>query len=141
MKLIPKFNIELTANQARPDIEKGAMYGSITIDDFCEIFYMSPSKWSKEDYQKQWNLAFEKLIKKENCCFIVNIQDLFIEMWALYVDGSNIYIQNYLITDEYYKKLVGDKLLTPETSFNFIPRRETITQDGYPISEWHLKII
>jgi hypothetical protein len=140
--LMKGFKIELDLKcKGRIDSEIGSCYGKITMGDFSENFYMSTSIWTLSKYKEQWSLALNMLDKKEDVCFIVNVQETsLIEMWCIYFRDEFAYIQNYLIVDQYYNELLGDTTLTPENSFKFIPKRETITEDSLPISEWRLPI-
>jgi hypothetical protein len=59
----------------------------------------------------------------------------FIFWWVMYLVGNDVYIQNHV--------LFMDELDEPfdESDFiKFVPERETVTEDGEPISEWKVSI-
>jgi|GEM_PF-1000415 len=122
------------------------IYGKIVIGDFSEHFYMSQSIWSIEDYKKQWDLAWKRLEIKNNSLFIVNfdatkINNAYIDIWCAYKRKNIIYIQNKGLSNEFFKKFAQKKDYTPETSFDYIPRRRIKSIEGFQVSEWQVKII
>lgn len=145
IKFNPNFSFELDPEfRSYEKMEPGSKYGVIKIGDFYEHFYMSPSLWPIKEYVCQWNLAFERLNKGEKeTHFIVNIQSYtpMIVVWTAHKVENKLYIQNSLILKDLYLEKIGNKLLTPENSFDFIRPRETISDDKTPISEWNVKII
>ena len=102
MQFNQKFNIKITPHHlGRKDREVGSVYGKITIGDFYEYFYISPSCWTIKDYEIQWKLALERINNEANSCFITNIQATpLVEMWVLYRQNKTIYIQNYIFEGE-----------------------------------------
>ena len=118
--------------------EPGSAYGVIKINDFYENFYMSPEVWSIDDYQRQWQIAFDRLNSGASTCFVVNFQPStpLIAMWTVYHCGNKLYIQNQYYFGDYYHEVVTDKSFTPENSFDFIRPRQTATDEGDSISEW-----
>jgi len=144
MNFDKKFTIEIVPDYKKnpEDDEMGCEYGKIVIGDFYEHFYMSPSVWSIDDYRKQWNLAWKHLEINDTSIFVVNVQsDPMIWVWGMYKENDIIFIQNYLFIDEYYQELIGDKPYIPETSFNFLPVRNTEPIEGFQVSEWQIKIL
>lgn len=120
--------------------ERGCAWGKITIGNFYEYFYMSPSVWKISDYEKQWDVAWERLQAHDTACFITNVQrNPLIEMWALYKVDHIIYIQNFLMAQPHHQKIVDT--LNLKNSFDIIPKREILTEEGKKISEWSVKII
>lgn len=163
------FTIEIDLNSGWENPENdeiGCAWGKITIGDFYEHFYMSPSVWKISDYLKQWDLAWKRLQKHDTSCFVVNYQkNPFVDLWCMYKEDNIICIQNKLIIDEIYKKRIGNITYTPENSFDFIPprlteenrfddvfwEREPILEqeksdlqkliEAHPISEWYVSIL
>ena len=143
MKLEQQLKLELDpAFESVEEMEPGSAYGVIYINDFYEHFYMSSSWWSLADYQRQWQMAFERLRMGKDACFVVNVQchTPLVATWLAYCVGKKIYIQNQYFFGAYYKQVIGRKSFTPESSFDFIPERETHCDDGDPISEWEIEL-
>jgi len=138
-KIIVKLDPEFTCYD---DMEPGSAYGVIKFNDFYEHFYMSSSFWSIEDYQRQWQLAIDRLNSGQTTCFIVNFQPLtpWIDMWIAYHVGDKLYIQNRYLIGDFYHEILGENFFTPENSFDFIPKRETITEEGNKVSEWVIQL-
>jgi len=147
MKFDSPFTIEIDHDAKKQiDLDPRGAYGRITIGDFWENFYMSPSIWKIEDYVKQWNLTWKHLETHDTSVFVANVQlNPMVILWPLYKIENNIYIQNAFIISKSYKKMIGKNPYTPKTSFLYIPKRDnTPTKFGKQIlkpSEWEVKII
>jgi len=61
----------------------------------------------------------------------------FVEWWRLYKVGDKVYVRNSIVIENIYKEMIGDKLFTLETCYDFIPERGgPCNEDGNKISEW-----
>ena len=122
------------------DQEPDLILGEITIGCFTERFEASTSYWSIHDYQKQWEKALDRTISGEKkSCLITSMYDPehanFIFWWLLYREGQKVIVQNQIL-------FLNDKKLifNPTKPCKNINDRESISEDGLPISEWELSI-
>jgi hypothetical protein len=116
--------------------------GQIIINEFKENFRIPLISWDLEDYQKQWNEGLERIKHEDNSCLVTAYEDEvacglpFANWWILYKEGSQLCIQNHILSPHIYEERVGRKKITPETCYTYIPPRRTHTEDGTKISEW-----
>lgn len=52
------------------------------------------------------------------------------EVWVLYRSGTTVFVQNQLLVPDWPGVLSGDGTVA------MVPLRETVSEDGSPISEW-----
>jgi hypothetical protein len=114
--------------------------GVLEIGDFKENFYASVSYWDKSKYSKQWKTACERLLdgnlKSDLVTNIYNPSTAnFLFWWVLYLSGNNVYIQNHIL---FLNEL--DKPFDEGKLYDFVPDRETETEDGESVSEWKIDI-
>jgi hypothetical protein len=115
-------------------------YGRIQIGDFQEKFEINVSFWEPKNYVNHWNRSILRIAnKEEKSCLITSLSDPrnsnFIFWWPMYRDKDKVFIQNgVLFLDE-----VSDSF-TLENPYENIPDRETVSEDGEPISEWEIGI-
>jgi hypothetical protein len=120
--------------------EQKACYGYIQIGDFREKLEINVSFWMPEDYIAQWNRAILRIVEKdEKSCLITSLsspQDSnFIFWWPMYRNKDTVFIQNgILFLDEISSSF------TFENPYEDVPDRETVSEDGEPISEWEISI-
>lgn len=133
------FSIKLADGDKYLDNELVAV-GNIQIGSFNEEFQASLSYWSRENYQTQWMDAVYKLINGEDKVALITSMyppktANFIIWWMMYRIGENVHVQNQvLFLDEL------DKDFEEENVYQFIPERETVTEDGDVISEWIISL-
>jgi hypothetical protein len=114
--------------------------GVLRIGDFVEQFEASLSYWDRETYLSQWRDALLRLLNGEKKSAIVTsmhdpITANFIFWWVMYLVDEIVYVQNHvLFLDELGQPFNENKL------YQFIPTRETQTEEGDAISEWCLDI-
>lgn len=136
------FGIKIKENKKRKPC-----LGEIKINNFKESFIMSLNDWTMEDYKKQWQAGIDRLKHANSSTLIANAQGLkhlsfekeifpLIEWWILYKVDNKVYIQNKLMCDVIYKKIVGKKPFNAQTCYQFITPRNTHTSEGYEIDEW-----
>lgn len=121
-----------------------SVLGQIQIGKFRERFMMPIEYWTIEDYEEQWKEGLDRIKVYDQSCLITAIQDPkwdpFLEWWALYKEGNTIFVQNYLFPAEVYQEIIGSKLFTRETCYQFIPARETVTEEGEKVAEWKISL-
>ena len=118
-----------------------ALEGQLTIDEFSEPFKSSISYWNRDEYLSQWKSGFQAILQGEKkSAFITSMYDPtkanFIFWWVMYRNEKDVFIQNHvLFLDEL------DEAFDENDFIKFVPERETLSEDGEPISEWKASII
>lgn len=117
----------------------GDAVGRIQIGSFTEDFHVSAEYWKPQQYEEQWNEALRQLLLgASEGCFIASLDNPFVPggrvfLWVFYRDGSDVVFQNlFLSLEECQPRFV------PEEAREWIPVRETVSEDGDPISEWRV---
>lgn len=130
------FSIEID-----PGPSEGEAEGRITVGDFSERFRAALSYWSVSDYQASWRAAFEVLETGTTAtsCLVTSITEPtmsnYVMCWPLYRDGDFVRVQNSLIfLDEL------DSPFAPAAPWLSVQPRETVDEDGRPISEWSVPL-
>ncbi|MBA3955010.1 hypothetical protein H0X48_06860 [Candidatus Dependentiae bacterium] len=110
--------------------------GKISIGDFNERFDVALEYWTIEDYKRQWKEGLERIKNQDKSCLVTYVQDPkkapFIDWWPLYKIDTKVYVQNHMLFAHLYRNRIGNKEFTPDTCYDFVPRRE---QTGRR-SEW-----
>jgi CdiI N-terminal domain len=132
-----------TTNESVPESDTGGapiVYGKIVIDSFCETFTASLSSWTREQYDRHWNTALERLIDGADRSALITSYieppteagpNDFLVWWPLYRDGDTVYVQNHLL---FFGKLKAQFLL--ERSWESLSDRQVMNDEGQKISEW-----
>ena len=131
------FHVKLSSRKKVIDQDLLAI-GNIKINDFEEDFYASLSYWNINDYIAHWQKSLIRLVdKKKNTCLITSMynpkQANYIFWWILYLNKTKdlVYIQNHILFLNELKSEFSEKNI-----YQYIPQRETTTDDGEKISEW-----
>ena len=122
------------------DNSETIIYGRIKIFDFNERFESDLSYWSKKKYQQHWNESIVRIINGEDAsCLITSMRNPktanFIFWWLLYRVGEDIFIQNQVLLFDHLKVSFNEN-----NPYIHIEERETVTENGIPISEWKVSI-
>jgi hypothetical protein len=132
--------IEITSKIPRKIYNVRAYEGLIHIGDFSESIYVPLDYWSRQDYERQWKEGLERIKTHDTSCLVATIHDpkirKFVDWWVLYKEGKTIFVNNEMIHDCEYEKLIGDKPFNLETCYNFIEPRVTMTENGHKVSTW-----
>lgn len=135
------FSISLLSEPVSyPELKEKACWGLITIGSFQERFIAALDYWDAADYVRHWKQAIHRIIQPSpNSCLITSMYDPatanFIYWWPMYRIVDTVVIQNQI--------LFLDKLPTPfdpNSPFSYVPKHETVNEDGVQISEWSLSI-
>jgi hypothetical protein len=115
--------------------------GEIIIGEYLERFEVSTSFWSVEDYQEHWKQAIRRVINGEDkSCLITSMYNPesanFIFWWPIYRVESEVFIQNQVL-------FLNDETIpfNPRDPYASVKDRETLTEDGLPISEWVVPLL
>jgi CdiI N-terminal domain len=100
----------------------------------------SLSYWNKLDYLMQWEAALTRIYDgNDKSCLITSMFEPstanFIFLWALYLDGSIVHIQNQIL---FLEKL--DKPFLETNPYESIRDRKTVSDEGDKISEWDVDV-
>lgn len=119
--------------------------GEIFINSFKETFEMPIEWWSLKDYQQQWHEGLRRIKNENNSCLVTEVENLEesprVSIWPLYKVGDIVFIQQHMLFGNTFKKQLKDMPFTPKTCYNFICKRERLSDDGItPISEWKINL-
>jgi hypothetical protein len=122
------------------DIKTPAAPGLLTMGNSNEGFCSSLYQWSKRDYETQWRLAINVVLKKSSKAALIveytgTEASSHLEWWPMYKVGDTVYLQNHLL---FYNQL--PEPFSIERPFVYLRDRETTNQDGRPISEWIVRL-
>ncbi|MBV9025512.1 MAG: hypothetical protein JO362_17370 [Streptomycetaceae bacterium] len=128
------FNITFTGETAEDD--DLVAVGEITLGEDWERFHAPVHYWSARDYEKNWRTALKRLVDGEEVsCLITSMFEAkysnFITTWPLYRIGDQVYVHNQIVfRDEL------DQPYDEAKPWLSVGPRETVSDDGRPISEW-----
>jgi hypothetical protein len=117
-----------------------AAIGALVIGETTERFESSLYQWNKEDYKAQWKNALNVLLKESNkAALIVTYESpevsTHLEWWPMYRIGSTVFLQNHLL---FYNQISGP--FSVENAFSFLRDRESVNEEGQPLSEWRVSL-
>ncbi len=137
-----KFSIHIF-DSAEPEwlYNEKCYYGQIVIGEFSEQFNSPIEYWNASDYRKQWTEALQRITGGADLsCLITSMKDPqsaeFIVWWPMYRVGKTVFIQNQLM---FLKDVRGE--FEESNPYLLIQSRETMTDDGEPISEWETTVV
>ena len=112
----------------------------IDINGFSERFQAPLSVWNMEQYKKQWQEAIKCIVEGDSKNYLIaGLRDPwssnFISLFALYRDGSEVFIQSQIILCEGNEERIAQMNI-----LDLVEERETHTEDGEEISEWKVSI-
>lgn len=139
-----KFSIKVIDSKSQLVYGLPCALGQIKIGTaFKENFLMPLNLWSIKDYKIQWEQGLKRILVKNKSCLIISAQDFdknpFINWWILYKKQDKIFIQNSLLFEENFKRLVHGSF-DLNSCYSFIPKRKITNEDGYKISEWNVDL-
>lgn len=117
-------------------------WGKLIINDFEETIYVPVEFWSLDIYQNQWKEGLDRLKKKSKSCLVATIQGYeniptLINWWILYKQKNKIFIQNQLLIETSLKETIKEQPFTPETCYNYIPRKSRSKK----VAEWIVELM
>jgi len=133
------FSIEIVESPC--ENSSNQVKGEICIGSFREMFMSELGFWDSKDYVYQWKDAIKYLlnIRNHHSCLITSVSDPtnsnFLFWWLLYKEKDVVYIQNaILFLDQIKGKFELEKI------YDYIPERETVSEEGDEISEWQCSV-
>lgn len=133
-----RFNISIDNHDNQPS--QNSSRGVIQIGDYIEKFEPDLSFWKPSDYINHWGKSIFRIVNGKNkSCLITSVSNPetsnFLFWWPLYRVGNLVFIQNEIL---FFDEI--DKTIDIENPYCFITDRETISEEGSPISEWEIEI-
>jgi hypothetical protein len=120
------------------DEEEGwsGLWGRTVLGDFTERFVAPTARWSREDYERQWIDAAERLLRGEpSSAFTVEAGWIWWTAWR--EDGEVIVQQRYLVTDEMAPARTAEASRMP---YELVGQRGGATEEGLSVSEWRVSL-
>ena len=116
-------------------------FNKTTINDFWEINLMAEDYWTIADYERQWEEGLARIKTHDTSCLVISTQhpiknQPFVNWWVLFREGNRIIVNNRIIIEKNYTKLIGDKNFSPDSCYDFIEPRRKKTK----ISEWSVEL-
>ncbi len=132
------FNIEFIS--AVPEEDDGGLItlvGEITLGKEIETFRSALSLWSREDYERQWREAAQRLFDgEERSAFITSAFQFWRPMWQ---DEDDIRVQDQFLLPERLASL-GPAPNPSRTPYELIGDYTRTNEDGEAISEWRISL-
>ncbi len=133
--------MKVTSRREKIILDLRAYLGKITIGDFKETLYIPVEFWTLEDYKRQWEEGLIKIETESKSCLVATIEGqdqtvALIDWWPLYKVGNKITVENYLFVGNYLKEILQDRPFTPETCYDFIPKKSRSKE----VSRWVVEI-
>lgn len=105
--------------------------------DESEQFLASLEHWTREDYERQWQEAAQRLLDgEERTAFFTSAFGFWYAMWQ---DTGEIRVHHELLLAERLETLPQPIDLT-RTPYDLIEEYSRTTEDGEAISEWRLTL-
>ena len=132
------FDIEFISDEPEVDDEgRVTLLGEITLGDESERFLASLALWTREDFERQWREAAQRLLDgEERTAFFTSAFGFWRLMWQ---DEGEIRVQEQLLLPERFAHLSQPLDLT-RTPYELIADYGRTTEDGEVISEWRLTL-
>lgn len=132
------FDISFISEEPEVDDEgRVTLLGEITLGDESERFLASLERWTREDYERQWQEAAQRLLDGEaRTAFFTSAFGFW---WVMWQDAGDIRVQEELLLPERLANLPRPEDLT-RTPYELVEEYCRTTEDGESISEWRLKI-
>jgi hypothetical protein len=110
--------------------------GALELGRHHEYFGSVLVFWGTEDYRASWDAGLRRLLGGASIsCLATSVTEPsstnFVEVWPLYREESNVYVQNRLLfLDQLEQKF------DPSAPWESVDPRSVVDEDGMRISEW-----
>ncbi|MDR3747961.1 MAG: hypothetical protein P4M04_07400 [Acidobacteriota bacterium] len=117
-----------------------AARGLIVLGDSAEEFLANLGEWTQAKYREQWRGSIQSLLEGEGRAVLITTFSnpstaSHLEWWALYREGEDVFVQNQLL---FFDDIEGE--FDESRAVDFLRARETVTEEGRPISEWSVSM-
>lgn len=114
--------------------------GALVLGAQREYFESVLGFWGLDDYKASWTTGLRRLVAgASTSCLATLVIDPptanFIEVWPLYREGSDVYVQNRLL---FLDQLSHE--FDPAAPWESVSPRSVVSEDGQRISEWRVSI-
>ena len=114
--------------------------GRMRIGDFHETFAAPLSYWTREQYERQWKEAVERVcLLGKDAALITSMRDPisanFIFWWILYREGDHVHVQNHVLF-----LCETDRTFAEADPYSSICEREVCNDEGVKLSEWTVEL-
>jgi CdiI N-terminal domain len=114
--------------------------GTLRLGEQNEYFESVLGFWGTDEYEEIWTAGLRRLIVgASTSCLATSItyppNTNFVEVWPLYREESDVYVQNHLI---FLEQLSHE--LDPAAPWESVSPRSVVNEDGERISEWRVSI-
>lgn len=121
----------IVLDRGHEQADRDGAIGKITLGSFTESFPVSVCYQQLSALEKAWHTELERLVAGADCVAL-RTSDRF--LWCLYRSGEDVLVQQLLITDDW------EGCLDARGNILALPARQTISEDGDPISEWRVEV-
>ena len=114
--------------------------GELKLGEDCEHFGSILGFWGVGDYEESWLAALRRLVSGASIsCLATSVIDPsnanFLEVWPLYREEGNVYVQNSLIFPDQLSHEFD-----PDAPWDSVDPRSVVDEDGQAISEWKVNL-
>jgi hypothetical protein len=114
--------------------------GKLRLGKDDEYFESVLGFWAVYDYEQSWSVGLDRLLAGESTsCLATSITNPssanFVEVWPLYREGNDVYVQNSLI---FLDQLSHE--FDPDAPWDSVGPRSVLDEDGQAISEWKVNL-
>ena len=114
--------------------------GRLRLGDDEEYFESVLGFWAADDYERSWSVGLRRLLAGESIsCLATSVTNPssanFVEVWPLYREGNDVYVQNSLI---FLEQLSHE--FDADAPWESVTPREVVDEDGRAISEWKVSL-
>lgn len=114
--------------------------GELKLGDDREYFQSILGFWGVDDYLQSWTEGLQRLLAGASIsCLATSVIDPsnanFVEVWPLYREQSDVYVQNRLL---FLDQLSHE--FDPSEPWNSVDPRSVVNEDGQRISEWRVSL-
>jgi hypothetical protein len=114
--------------------------GELTLGEDREHFGSVLGFWGVNDYEESWLAALRRLVSGASIsCLATSVIDPsnanFLEVWPLYREERDVYVQNSLIFPDQLSHEFN-----PAAPWESVDPRSVVDEDGQLISEWRVSL-
>jgi hypothetical protein len=114
--------------------------GELKLGEHSEYFESVLEFWGLEDYERSWATGLRRLLGGASVsCLATSMIDPptanFVEVWPLYRDGDDVYVQDQLI---FMDQLTHQ--FDAAAPWESVRPRAVVNEDGQKIQEWRVNL-
>ena len=113
--------------------------GRIVLGEFTEPFEATLAVWTARQYEAQWRDAGLRLLGGlDAVMFVASYHGpgaLYHFTWPAWRDRTEVIFQNRLVLQE-----LLDAPFDPWRTHEFVGARQSLSEDGQPVSEWRVEL-